>query len=63
MLKYLDPYAMIEQYINFNHYGLKEFVISVPGMRIWSILLIKSDLNGVYILLEVSYFICPSILI
>ena len=25
-LMYLDPYAMIEQYINFNHYGLNEFV-------------------------------------
>ena len=30
---------------------------SVPEMRIWSILLIKSDLNGVYILVEVSFYI------
>ena len=30
---------------------------SVPEMRIWSILLIKSDIkNGVYILVEVSYY-------
>ena len=28
---------------------------SLPEVRIWSILLIKSDLNGVYILVEVSF--------
>ena len=30
---------------------------SVPEMRIWSISLIKSDQNGVYILVEVSLYI------
>ena len=30
---------------------------SLPEMRIWSILLIKYELNGVYILVEVSFYI------
>ena len=30
---------------------------SVPEIRIWSILLIKSDLNGVYIIVTVSFYI------
>ena len=33
---------------------------SIPEMRIWSILLVKSDLNGVYILVEVSFYIYKS---
>ena len=33
---------------------------SLAEMRIWSILLIKSDLNGVYTLVEVSFHICYS---
>ena len=36
---------------------------SVPEMRIWSKLLIKSDLNGVYILVEVSFYIVNTIII
>ena len=35
---------------------------SLPEMRIWSILLIKSDLNGVYIKVEVSFHINADIL-
>ena len=31
---------------------------SVPEMRRWSILLIKSDSNGAYILVEVSCYLC-----
>ena len=34
---------------------------SVHEMRIWSILLIESDLNGVYILVEVSFCIAKQV--